>query len=83
MLMNDWTVYILRCGDRSLYTGVTIDLERRLREHNDGTGAKYTRAHLPCTLAWSKNGFNESSAKKEEARIKKLSKNRKEELINQ
>jgi putative endonuclease len=79
---NDWIVYILRCSNRSLYTGITKDINRRLAEHNAGTGAKYTRAHLPCALVWSKGGFSESDAKKEEARIKKLSKKEKENMIS-
>ena len=44
--------YILRCGDGSLYTGWTNNLEKRLEEHNQGRGAKYTRAHLPVVLAY-------------------------------
>ncbi len=79
--MNNWIVYILRCKDNSLYTGITTDLDRRLEQHNSGNGAKYTNAHKPCRLAWSKNGFSESTAKKEEARIKRLAKNEKEQLV--
>ena len=63
--MNNWKTYILRCHDNSLYTGVTTDIERRVKEHNAGTGAKYTRSRLPCSLAWLKEGFTESEAKKE------------------
>ncbi|MBU1705675.1 GIY-YIG nuclease family protein, partial [Patescibacteria group bacterium] len=66
----------------SLYTGITKNLEARIKQHNSGTGAKYTRARGPCQLVWSQSGFSESSAKKEEARIKKLSKNEKEELLD-
>ncbi len=80
---KDWIVYILRCRDRSLYTGITKDLTRRLDEHNSGSGAKYTRAHLPVSLVWSKDGFTESGAKKEEARIKKLARKEKETHITQ
>jgi len=79
--MNSWTVYILRCADESLYTGITTDLERRLAQHNAGTAAKYTRAKGPCDLVWSKNGFTESSAKSEEYRIKQLTKAKKEDLL--
>lgn len=79
--MNNWTVYILRCRDGSLYTGVTTDLPRRIEEHNSGAGAKYTRARGPCVLVWSRDKFSESSAKKEEARIKKLSKAGKEDFV--
>ncbi|MFC1787901.1 GIY-YIG nuclease family protein [Patescibacteria group bacterium] len=80
--MNNWTIYILRCQDDSLYTGVTKDLDRRMKQHNSGSGAKYTRAHRPCRLVWSQSGLSESGAKKEEARIKKLSKNEKEKYIS-
>ena len=48
-----WYVYMLRCGDGSLYTGSTTDVARRLREHQNGTGAKYTRARPPVSLALS------------------------------
>lgn len=78
---KDWIVYILRCSDSSLYTGITKDLSRRLDEHNSGSGSKYTRAHGPCNLVWSNSGFTESGAKKEEARIKKLTREQKETLI--
>ncbi len=80
--MKDWTVYILRCADNSLYTGITKDLDRRLNQHNEGKGAKYTRAKGPCVLVWFRAGYEESEAKKEEVRIKKLSKIMKELLIN-
>ncbi|WP_321403366.1 GIY-YIG nuclease family protein [Maridesulfovibrio sp.] len=48
--MSTWYVYLLRCSDKSLYCGVTTDPERRLKEHNAGTGAKYTRCRLPATM---------------------------------
>lgn len=48
--MSTWYVYLLRCKDKSLYCGVTTDPARRLKEHNNGTGAKYTRAKLPVTM---------------------------------
>lgn len=79
--MNNWIVYLLRCRGGSLYAGITTDLERRIEQHNLGTGGKYTRAHRPCVLVWSESGFSESEAKSEEARIKKLQKKQKEELI--
>lgn len=81
--MKNWIVYILRCSDNSLYTGITKDLDRRIQQHNDGTGAKYTRAHRPVKLVWSKTKLAESAAKKEEARIKKLSKPEKEKMLKQ
>ena len=79
--MKNWTVYILRCDDKSLYTGITTDLKRRMKLHNSGKGAKYTRAHAPCALVWSREGLSESTAKKEESRLKKLNKKEKESYI--
>lgn len=79
--MNNWTLYILRCKGGTLYTGITTNLKRRMKQHNEGTGAKYTCAHRPCKLLWSKDGFTESEAKKEEAKIKKLSRKEKERHI--
>lgn len=76
-----WTVYLLRCGDGSLYAGITTDLERRLAQHRSGNGAAYTRSHLPVTLAWSESAASESAAKKREAAIKRLSRKEKLALI--
>jgi len=75
-------LYILECADRTLYTGITVDLERRLREHNSSAlGAKYTRARRPVKLVYSKKFRNRSLASKAEYRIKKLSKAEKIKLI--
>ena len=71
--MNDWTVYILRCGDGSLYTGVTNNIEKRLKAHNDGKGAKYTKARRPVVVVYQEPAANRSEAQKREAVIKKLS----------
>jgi putative endonuclease len=73
-----WRVYILKCSDGSLYTGITTDLVRRIHEHNQGKGAKYTRSRLPVEILYFERYPDRSSASKEEARIKKL--NRKEKL---
>ena len=72
--MSAWYVYILRCADDSLYTGVATDLERRLREHNhdDTLGARYTRARRPVTLVYSEPAASRSAACKREAAIKRL-----------
>lgn len=67
-----WYVYILQCGDDSLYTGITNDLEKRIVTHNTGKGAKYTRAHLPVKLIYSESYDDKSTALKREAEIKKL-----------
>lgn len=75
-------VYIIRCADDTLYTGITTDIERRITEHNDSKlGAKYTRARRPVVVVYSSNHPDKSSASREEARIKKLSRNQKELLI--
>ncbi len=75
-------LYILKCADKTLYTGITVDLDRRIEEHNDSKlGAKYTRARRPVKLAYSKKFRNRSSASKEESRIKNLSREEKLELI--
>ena len=64
-------VYLLECSDGALYTGITVDLERRVREHNSSSlGAKYTRARRPVKLVFSKKFKNRSLATKEEMRIK-------------
>ncbi len=76
-----WTVYLLRCGDGSLYAGITTDLERRLKQHRSGSGANYTRSHLPVALAWSEPADSESAAKRREAAIKRLSRKEKIALI--
>jgi len=66
-------VYILRCGDGTLYTGITTGLERRLAEHNSGKGAKYTRAHGQAVCVHTERKCGLSSALRREAAIKKLS----------
>ncbi|MGH7613176.1 MAG: GIY-YIG nuclease family protein [Gemmatimonadales bacterium] len=67
-----WVVYILRCGDGSLYTGVTNDLHRRLTAHRAGTGARYTRARLPVRLVYREARATQGSALRREAAIKRL-----------
>jgi putative endonuclease len=65
-------VYILRCGDGSLYTGWTADLDRRLRAHAAGTASRYTRSRLPVELALALPMADRTAARREEARIKRL-----------
>ncbi|HRH55840.1 MAG TPA: GIY-YIG nuclease family protein [Candidatus Paceibacterota bacterium] len=78
-----WYVYILRCADQTLYTGVTTDLARRVREHNERVeGAKYTRARRPVSLVFSESFPNRSEACIREAAIKKLSRKEKEALMH-
>lgn len=76
-------LYILKCADRTLYTGITTDLKRRVIEHNSTKlGAKYTSSRRPVKLVYSKKFKNRSTASREEARIKKLKKVEKLKLIN-
>lgn len=75
-------LYILKCADKTLYTGITTDLKRRVIEHNSSKlGAKYTSSRKPVKLVYSKKLKNRSTASKEEARIKKLKRIEKLELI--
>jgi putative endonuclease len=76
-----WYVYILECADNTLYTGITTDCERRLKQHNTGKGAKYTRARTPVKLRYSEPSEDRSSATKREIAIKALSKTQKLSLI--
>ena len=78
-----WYVYMLRCGDGSLYTGSTTDVERRLREHQGGTGARYTRSRPPVTLAYAEEAPDRSAAQRREAAIKKLPRAQKLKLIGE
>lgn len=75
-------LYILKCADKTLYTGVTVDLKRRVKEHNTSKlGAKYTSARRPVKLVYSKKFANRSKAQKEESKIKKLSRAEKLKLL--
>jgi len=75
-------LYILKCADKTLYTGITVDLPRRVKEHNSSKlGAKYTRSRRPVKLVYSKKFRGRSTVAKEESRIKKLSRIEKLELI--
>lgn len=76
-------VYILRCGDGSLYTGITTDLEHRLKMHQSGKGAKYTRSHLPVELVYQEVQPDKSAALHREAEIKKLPRSQKLKLIQE
>ena len=76
-------VYILRCGDGSLYTGWTNDLERRLAAHSAGKGGKYTRSHLPVELVYSESYASSHEAMSRERQLKALSRREKLELISE
>lgn len=79
-----WYVYLLRCADNSLYTGITISLERRLIEHNECNkkGAKYTRVRRPVHLAYSEPQPNRQEASRREYQLKRLTKAKKEQLVH-
>lgn len=80
--MNIYYLYILQCSDKTLYTGITVDLDRRIEEHNNSKlAAKYTKARRPVKLVYSKKFRNRSLASKEEHRIKQLSRSEKLALI--
>ena len=81
---DSWYVYIVRCSDNSLYTGIATDVDRRLEEHNsdNALGAKYTRARRPVELVYQEKIGNRSEASKREYVIRKLSKQDKEILVN-
>ncbi len=82
-IMLDWHLYLIRCRDGSLYTGITTDVARRLADHqeNKGAGAKYLRGRGPLALVFQKKLGSQSLALGVESRVKKLSKARKEELV--
>lgn len=81
--MQNWTVYILHCGDGSLYTGITTDMARRLYEHNHSAkGAKYTRVRRPLTLAYQEPAGSRAAACRREWEIKQLSATQKRRLIS-
>lgn len=78
---NKWYVYILLCGDQTLYCGVTDDVQRRLETHRSGKGAKYTRGRGPLEVVYTEECDNHSNALKREAAIKKLPRPQKLKLI--
>ncbi len=74
-------IYMLRCGDGSLYTGIAKDIAKRLKVHQAGRGAKYTATHLPVELVWTVEVFTWKEAMIEEARIKRLPRKKKLALL--
>jgi len=81
--MGAWTVYILRCADDSLYTGIAKDVDRRVAEHNAGQrlGARYTRSRRPVRLVYAETFASRSEAAAREYEIKKLTRQRKQVLL--
>ncbi|MBC8513747.1 MAG: GIY-YIG nuclease family protein [Candidatus Thioglobus sp.] len=79
-----WTIYILECGDKTLYCGITNNLERRMRQHRGEVngGAKYTRSRKPLRVAYTEEVLTRSEALKREFIIKKMTKRDKAELAN-
>ncbi len=83
MSKSPYFVYMVRCSDNTLYTGITTNLERRIEEHNiSDKGAKYTKARRPVTLVYSEEHSDRSSASKREYIIKKMTKSDKQLLVN-
>jgi putative endonuclease len=78
---GEWFVYMLRCADDSLYTGITTDVNRRGQQHNAGTASRYTRGRLPIRVVYEEILTSRSLALKREAAIKALSRMEKESLI--
>ncbi len=78
---DPWFVYIVRCADDSLYTGITKDVNRRFEQHNAGTASRYTRSRLPVVLEYHEVQKNQSEALKRELAIKALTRKEKELLI--
>ncbi len=78
----NWQVYIIRCSDNSLYTGITTDMERRFGQHQAGKGARYFRGRRPLEVVYLENGHSRSTAGKRENQIKRLARAEKELLIS-
>ena len=79
---SDWVVYILKCADQTLYTGITNNLDHRINEHKNGTGAKYTRGRAPFKLIYSESHSSRSQASKREVEIKSFDRARKLQLAS-
>ncbi len=78
----NWVIYVLECADKSLYTGITTNLERRLAEHETGKGAKYTRGRGPFRLVYSETCSGRAEATRREAAIKLMAKAKKRLLFS-
>lgn len=80
---REWSVYVLRCGDGSLYTGIAKDVVRRIEQHNTGKGAAYTRTRRPVRLIHQENGLTQGKALVREAEIKAMPRPKKMALADQ
>ena len=78
---SNWYLYILRCGDGTLYTGITTDVEKRLETHRTGKGAKYTRGRQPLELVYRESCGTHSDALKREIAVKRMNRQEKEALL--
>lgn len=79
--MAKWFVYILQCKDKSLYTGITNDIQKRLADHRAGRGSKYVRSRLPVVIVYEENIRTKSKALRREMEIKRLTRQQKLKLI--
>ena len=79
--MNNWSVYILECSDGTYYTGITNDIEKRIKAHNSKSGARYTSRRIPVKCVYHREGYTQSEARKEEIILKDWSRKKKEKLI--
>ena len=80
---SNWYLYILRCKDNTLYTGITTDVEKRLEAHRSGKGAKYTRGRSPLELVYRESCCSHSDALKREHQVKMLTREEKQNLIRE
>ena len=78
---RNWFVYILNCSDGTLYTGITNDLDRRIKAHNAGTASKYTRVRRPVSIVYSEEVETKGDALRRELQIKRLTRSEKMEII--
>jgi predicted GIY-YIG superfamily endonuclease len=83
MINETWYLYIVRCGDNSLYSGVALDVERRLSEHRAGKGSKYLRGRGPLQVVYTRSFASKGEALSAEAGVKKLPRHKKELLIQE
>ena len=81
-IKDPWVVYVLECCDGTFYTGITTDLKRRVKTHNDGKGARFTRLRRPVKVIYSEPVFGRASALVREYAIKRLSRRQKEALVS-
>ena len=82
-MASNWYLYILRCKDDTLYTGITTDVEKRLEQHRSGKGAKYTRGRGPLELVYMEEQPDKSAALRREYEIKQMTRQKKLELLEQ